>query len=62
MAFLKYSVIQASFWMFFRIFNQRFTSNSTNYGQVIVQWVEFNIKRPFVYTGKKNLAKFIDQE
>ena len=34
----------------FRIFNGRFNSNFTNYGQIIVQWVEFNIKRPFVDT------------
>ena len=36
--------------MFFRIFNGRFNSNCINYGQIIVQCVEFNIKRPFVYT------------
>ena len=29
----------------FRIFNGRFNSNFTNYGQIIVQWVEFNIKQ-----------------
>ena len=34
----------------FRIFNGRFNSNCINYGQIIVQWVELNIKRPSVYT------------
>ena len=41
--------------IFFSYFKRKIQLKSTYKDQIIVQWVEFNINRPFVYTFCENL-------